>query len=84
MKETLTLNKGTVITKNRARQYSALLNTNTGIVNISKDVVIVDNHDELQPNQPIHNEGVLNQDSAEPALGGTISFFCGNLRHNRI
>ena len=58
----LNLNKGTVITKNSARQYSALFNTNTGVVNISKDVVIIDNHDDLQPSQPIHNDGILNQD----------------------
>ena len=60
---TLNLNKGTVITKNRARQYSALFNTNTGVVNISKDVVIANNDDELQPSQTIHNEGVYERRS---------------------
>jgi len=58
----LTLNKGTVIVKNSARQYSALFNTNTGVLNIGKGVVIADNHDDLQPSQPVYNEGILNQD----------------------
>jgi hypothetical protein len=57
----LNLNKGTVITKNSARRYSALLNTKTGVVNINKDAYIGDNYDKLQLGETIHNDGILNQ-----------------------
>jgi hypothetical protein len=60
----LDLNQGTMIIKNSARQYSALFNTNTGVLNIGKDVVIVDNHDKQQPSRAIHSEGILNLDAS--------------------
>jgi hypothetical protein len=54
------LKEGTVITRNTAKNYSAIDNSELGIVNIQEGVHIFNNHDEHQPCRPIHSEGILN------------------------
>jgi hypothetical protein len=54
------LKEGTVITRNTAKNYSAIDNSEHGIVNIQEGVHMFNNHDEPQPCRPIHSKGILN------------------------
>ena len=54
------LKEGAVITRNTAKNYSAIGNSELGIVNIQEGGCIFNNHDEHQPCRPIHSEGILN------------------------
>ena len=66
----LNLNEGTVIAKNTARRYSGLYSSESGVVNINKNVSIYDNVDKQQPPQSIHSEGILNMDLSLLLQGG--------------
>jgi hypothetical protein len=54
----LSLNAGTIITRNRAKRYSALYSLESGVVIKGKGVRIYDNHDD-NPNGSICIEGIL-------------------------
>jgi hypothetical protein len=58
----LNLNDGTTITKNTAQRYSAIENSMLGVVNIHDGVHVFNNHDEQQPGESVHSEGILNME----------------------
>jgi hypothetical protein len=56
----LDLNEGTIITRNTAKNHSAIENSKPGVINIQEDTRVFNNRDEQQPGGPIHSEGILN------------------------
>lgn len=56
------LNEGTIITRNTAKNHSAIENSEPGIINIHDGVHIFNNQDEHQPGRPIYSKGILNME----------------------
>jgi hypothetical protein len=57
----LDLNGSAIITRNTAKNHSAVDNAYCGTITIHKDVHISDNRNVHKPGRPIHSEGIMNQ-----------------------